>query len=274
MQEASRATTCQYVDAQVEAHLLREGSVPGSAVRRHIGECSRCGTLYGPLPPDLSATGELERCITARLIDGLKRVRPIPPHRSIVAWFIVLFSLLVLVAVSLTGRPGLAAMTAVQAAGMLGLFGIAAVLFAQSLSWQIAPGSRQRLNPVLVVAIFAVGFLAGAFLLFPTGDPRLWFHMGSECTRSGLLMAIPAGLLISVVVVRGFALSLPMVGATIGGAAGLVAAAGLQIRCNEHTAIHLGFWHGSVVAIAAFVGLLVGVLLGRLRRRTFAGNSA
>jgi hypothetical protein len=179
---------------------------------------------------------------------------------------------MVLLAVSLSGREGLANMTGAQTAGMLTIFGACALLFSVALSQQIAPGSLPSLRPGVVVAVFAGGFLAGALTLFPAGDPHLWSHMGSQCTRSGLLIAVPAAFLIAALVVRGFALSLPMVGATAGGAAGLVATAVLQIQCNQHTFLHIGVWHGVVVAVTTLAGLLAGLALACLRSRRIAAG--
>ena len=136
-------------------------------------------------------------------------------------------------------------------------------LFSVMLASQMRPGSYQPVPEHTVLAAFGLGLLAAMGALFPWRVvPRFVAH-GLPCLLVGICMAVVAAALLWPVVRRGAPPSIITTGGMLGATAGLLGVIVLQVKCPHQEALHLLVWHGSVLLIAAGVGVLTGWLLQR-----------
>jgi hypothetical protein len=156
------------------------------------------------------------------------------------------------------GTAGLERMHLAQVLSMSVLLIAGAFLFSVSLSWQIRPGSYQRLPATGILAAFGIGVLAGISLFFSWHPTPAVLAEGVPCLMAGLVMATAASVLLWLVVRRGAPLSMPKLGATVGATAGLLALAVLQVQCPFQEASHLLVFHGGVLALSTLAGWAIG----------------
>ena len=105
--------------------------------------------------------------------------------------------------------------------------------------------------------------LSSLALLFPWRGVQAFVAMGWPCLLGGLGIAVPAALLLWVIVRRGAPLSVGTLGATIGATAGLLGVTVLQFKCPLQEAPHLVVWHGGVLVVATVAGWAVAHLAHR-----------
>ncbi len=198
----------------------------------------------------------LVAAISSRLRSGLQTVTPAPSPANMAVRLFLLISLVTLAVTSVMGLGGASQMTASQRILVCLALASGAALLAISLSWQMLPGSLQRFSPFAALAIALAGFVGTVVLLFPIRESEAM--AGFRCTRSGVVLAIPAAFLIWLLVRRGASQAYGLMGATIGGTAGLVSVAALQFHCAQQDMIHLSVWHGCVVVLCGITGYGAG----------------
>jgi hypothetical protein len=100
--------------------------------------------------------------------------------------------------------------------------------------------------------------LAVFALLFHDYDAGNFVPEGVKCLLAGLACAIPAAIVIGLVLRRGFVLDWPAAGIAAGTLAGLAGIAMLELHCPILKVPHIMFWHVAVVWVSGIGGWVVG----------------
>jgi hypothetical protein len=125
------------------------------------------------------------------------------------------------------------------------------------------PGSRRHVSSSNLVAITMVILLAVFGLLFRDYHTEHFFYVGVVCLVTGVLHAIPVGLLSWLLLRRGFAVN-PVAAGLVGGTlAGLAGITLLELHCPNFQAFHILVWHTAVVPVSAALGALLARVLRR-----------
>ena len=74
----------------------------------------------------------------------------------------------------------------------------------------------------------------------------------------GTLTAVPAGVVVWLLVRRGYILAPISAGCSIGALAGLTGLFALELHCPILTIPHVAIWHAAVVAVSAALGAASG----------------
>ncbi len=198
---------------------------------------------------------------------SLRPVRLLPP-----VWVIAVGIILVCAAVSLAGAAragffGVAKMTLPERSLVFPALGILACLAAVSFAHQMIPASLIRVSPGALLGLSSVGLLAVFADLFRDYHTEHFFSAGIVCLLTGLLHAIPAGLLSWLMLRRGFAVNPASAGLVAGMLGGLAGLGVLELHCPNFQAAHILAWHTAVVPVSAALGAFLGWEL-RFRARS------
>lgn len=210
---------------------------------------------------------EVLRRIADSIVPSLRPVRPLPP-----AWRMTGALIAVCAAVSLAGalRVGLVGFDKMDLAQRVAVFSGLAILVwaaARAMVAEMIPGSRRTVAPVVLLAMSCVA-LAGLFaLMFHDSSIENFISIGLNCLFTGLLHAVPAGLLSWLVLRRGFAMNAAAAGLLAGMLGGLAGVGMLELHCPNFETAHLVVWHTAVVLLSAILGYLAGLVVRRLTRR-------
>ena len=251
---------CRDIDrALVEGCLI----APWSGVRDHVSGCAGCRELVhrlGPAVPGIQPSratfGRIEREIAA----NLRPVHPIASRRLIFVSLVTIFGCVIAAGVYRMGAFALAAMTSMQAAGILGALAICTGLLALSLVQQMSPGSLYWISPrLLPVGILSALAISIAVLFQFQPEQNFWVRAW-VCFRTGTPLGVIAATLFWLILRRAAVLSPPMTGAAAGLLSGLVGAACLQIHCPNLDASHILVGHLGVAVLGAGAGLIIGLV--------------
>jgi hypothetical protein len=207
-------------------------------------------------PPDLDPL-VLKR-IGDSIKPSLRPVRPLPP-----VWVIAVGVVLVCAAVSLAGAGragffGFAKMNLLERSLVFPALGLLACSAAVSFVHQMIPASRIRISPGALLPLTSVALLAIFADLFRDYHTDHFFSAGIVCLLTGLLHAIPAGLLSWLMLRRGFAVNPASAGFVAGMLGGLAGGGVLELHCPNFQATHILLWHTAVVPVSAALGALLG----------------
>lgn len=217
------------------------------------------------------APQDLDPQVLERIGDSIKPslrpVRPLPP-----VWLLAVGLVLVCAAVSLAGAAragfiGVAKMNLLERSLVFPALGLLACLAAVSFVHQMIPASRLRVSPGALLALSSVALLAVFARLFRDYHTDHFFSAGIACLLTGLLHAIPAGLLSWLMLRRGFAVNPGSAGLVAGTLGGLAGVGMLELHCPNFQAAHILVWHTAVVPVSAALGALLGREL-RFRARS------
>ena len=189
---------------------------------------------------------------------SLRPVRPLPP-----VWLMAVGLVLVCAAVSLAGAApsgffGVAKMNLLERSLVFPALGLLACLAAISFVHHMIPASRLRVSPGALLALSSVALLAVFAPLFRDYYTDHFFSAGIACLLTGLLHAIPAGLLSWLMLRRGFAVEPASAGLVAGMLGGLAGVGMLELHCPNFQAAHILVWHTAVVPVSAGLGALLG----------------
>jgi len=246
---------------------LHEAAAAGStslsqSIRGHLEACAPCRALWDFLTrKEAGATvpPELQSKITASMLDTLKPVKPLTCAWKLTIGFLLIFGAITGAFVMVSGMQGMAGAGVVSFSALLGVIGVAVVLLSISLTREMAPGTPRLLSPArLFITLFMSIFLVVAFFFSWEAGDRL-LSRSWHCFLRGALLSIPAAILILLLLRRGAALSMSVVGAGAGLLAGLAGMTVLHFGCTIHTAPHIMVSHFGI----AIAGALLGFLLGR-----------
>jgi hypothetical protein len=209
--------------------------------------------------------------VLERIGDAIKPslcpVRPLPP-----VWLMTAGLVLVCAAVSLAGGAragffGVAKMNLLERSLVFPALGLLSCLAAVSFVHQMIPASRLRVSPRALLALSSVALLALFAHLFRDYHTDHFFSAGIACLLTGLLHAIPAGLLSWLLLRRGFPVNPVSAGLVAGTLGGLAGVGLLELHCPNFQAAHILVWHTAVVPVSAALGALLGWEL-RFRARS------
>jgi hypothetical protein len=221
------------------------------------------------VPPDL-----VDR-IAGSIASTLAPVRPLPAP-----WLLAAGVTLIGVAVALLGalRAGFQGFEALGGSARLVIFGTLAALLIIAARQVVAawiPGSRRSLSPAAVLLLSSSALLVMFAALFHDYHVQQFVSAGLTCLLTGVLHAIPAGLLGWWLLRRGYAVNDISAGLLAGIFGGLVGVTLLELHCPNFEAAHLLLWHTLVVPVSGAIGLLTGLLLrDRSVRQKLPGRSA
>lgn len=208
------------------------------------------------------APQDLDPRLLERIADSIKpSLQPVRPLPSV--WLMAVGLVLVCSAISLAGAAragffGVAKMNLLERSLVFPALGLLAFLAAVSFVHQMIPGSRLRLSPGVLLAL-SNGVLLVAFGgLFRDHHTDRFFSAGIACLLTGLLHAIPAGLLSWLMLRRGFAVSAASAGLIVGTLGGLAGVGMLELHCPNFQAAHILVWHTAVIPVTAALGALLG----------------
>lgn len=198
---------------------------------------------------------------------SLRPVRPLPP-----AWMIDIGLVVVCATVSLAGAAyagtfGFAKMDLIERSLIFPALAILALIAAVGFVQQMIPASRLRVSPGAQLTLTCAGLLAVFSYLFRDYHTDHFLSTGIACLLTGLLYAIPAGLLGWLLLRRGFAVNPVSAGLAAGTLAGLAGVGMLELHCPNFQATHILVWHTAVVPVSAALGALLGWTI-RFRARS------
>ena len=208
------------------------------------------------------APQDIDPLVLERIGDSIKSslrpVRPLPP-----VWLLAVGLVLVCAAVSLAGAAragfiGVAKMDMLERSLVFPALGLLACLAAVSFVHQMIPASRLRISAGALVAASSVALLAVFAPLFRDYYTDHFFSAGIACLLTGLLHAIPAGLLSWLMLRRGFSVNPASAGLVAGMLGGLAGVGMLELHCPNFQAAHILVWHTAVVPFSAALGALLG----------------
>ncbi len=212
---------------------------------------------HGP-ETEMTERAAIDRARRALLPD-LKPVRSLPPAWVFTLGFIAVFAALACTAAMILGLHGIRALNPEQRALIFPTLLAAAWIAAVACSRAMRPASGTELG------FLALAFATGAFpalfsLIFHGYGTAHFVHEGIPCLVAGSAVAIPTGLVIALILRRGFVLKWSAAGIAAGSLAGLSGLAMLELHCPNLKAIHVITWHVAVVALSGVRGWVAGVV--------------
>lgn len=198
------------------------------------------------------------RRIEAAVMADLKPVRPLMPEWTYLAGLGSVFIAVCIVSCYLlAGQNGWEALNNVQRPLVFVPLLVIAALLVFSVVRQMTPAARYaRVTSLAAAAVFALLLAIMPFLFHPEQEAA-FVHNGLVCFRSGMLFAIPTGLLLWLLLSRGAGLSPSLTGAAAGGLAGLAGLTVLEIHCPNLNVYHIVASHISVVLACALAGFIL-----------------
>jgi hypothetical protein len=240
----------------------RTGAELSAEAQEHIRTCAECRGLVSSVgsaeAPDALGTALLDR-IRGSILSSARPVRPLAPTAVFALAFVIIFGAIAYAGASRLGIHGLPVLTVVQRIAIFSVLLALAFLAAFTAARSMRPGAR-TLSGGVVFIITLLAAEAVFFSVFHNYEVGRFFHWGSGCLRSGLLCAIPAALLIWLLVRRGYVVAPVSTGVAIGALAGMAGLTALELHCPILTIPHVAIWHAGVLVISIAVGALIGWL--------------
>lgn len=201
--------------------------------------------------------------IAGSLASTLEPVRPLPRTWALALGLVLIGAAVALVGALRAGFYGLEKMDLPERVVIFSaLFFVAYVAGTEFVNGMI-PGSRRRISSTNLLAIAILVLLVVFGLLFRDYHTEHFFSAGILCLVTGVLHAIPVGLLSWLLLRRGFAvnpIAAGLVGGTLAGLAGITL---LELHCTNFQAFHILVWHTAVVPVSAALGALLARVLCR-----------
>ena len=199
------------------------------------------------------------------ILGSLTPVRPMAPVWVFTVAFMILFAVVALASGMMLGMYGLDALSGTERAIVFSVVIAAAALAALAGAREMRPAGGRRLG-TWVLAAAAIALLAAFVLLFHDYSMEKFVKQGVACLRAGLLFAVAAAVMISLVFVRGYVLNPRAAGVAAGTLAGIAGIGALELHCPNVKAMHVMVWHLAVVVLSGLAGLSIGSVFAKLRR--------
>jgi hypothetical protein len=193
---------------------------------------------------------------------SLRPVRPLPPVWLLAGGLVLACAVVSLAGAARAGFFGFAKMNLLERSLVFPALGLLGCLAAISFVHQMIPASRIHISPGALLALSSVVLLAVFADLFRDYHTVHFFAAGIVCLVTGLLHAIPAGLLSWLILRRGFAVNPTSAGLMAGTLAGLAGVGLLEMHCPNFQAAHVLVWHTAVIPVSAALGALLGWKFG------------
>jgi hypothetical protein len=221
----------------------------------------RDGEIDEVLKKAARAPHALEPVLLERAADSIKSslrpVRPLPSTWVLAGGLVLSCAAVALGGAARAGFNGIEKMSQMERLLIFSTLGILMWVAASAFVNEMIPGSRHRVSPGALLGIGS-GALAGVLgLLFRDYRTEHFVSAGIICLLTGLLHAIPAGLLSWLVIRRGFAVNPVSAGLVAGTLAGLAGVGVLELHCANFQATHVLVWHTAVVPLSGAAGALV-----------------
>ena len=205
---------------------------------------------------------EIEASLLRRVSDSIRpsmrRVRALPRTSVLTGGVVLVCAGVALAGAARAGFNGFEKMNLPERALIFAMLGILTWVAGTEFVNEMIPGSRRRMTAYGLLGIASV-VLVGVFaLLFRDYRTEHFVSLGVICLVTGVLHAIPAGLLSWFVLRRGFAVNSVSAGMVAGTLAGLAGVGLLELHCPNFQAIHILVWHTAVVVVSAGLGALIG----------------
>jgi hypothetical protein len=208
---------------------------------------------------------DVEESVVARVsnmvLPSLRPVRPLPSPGVIALGLQFIFLLVAIVGATLLGFNGVHVLSGAESALIFWVLGSLARLAASTGAAEMVPGSKSRVDPLILLASCTVVFVAVFAILFRDYRMDRFVPDGIHCLETGMLLAAAAGLLLWLVIRRGLILNPTAAGVATGTLAGLAGLGLLELHCPILKAMHLMVWHIAVVPLSGLAGYLVGRLV-------------
>jgi hypothetical protein len=205
--------------------------------------------------------------IQAMIAARLQPVRPLAPMRFFLGACAVIFLGVVAIGITPSGMDGWAALNGMQRIAVFATMAASAVILAVSMIGQMAPGNKYALAPTLL----PIGVLTVLMIIlgvtFRPREELAFVQSGLACVRKGLTYSIPAAFLFWLLLRRGAILSPKLIGAAVGGLAGLTGFSVLELNCPDVNVFHVVIWHWGVILIGTVAGALIGAAAEYIQRR-------
>ena len=219
----------------------------------------------GRTSPDATAQASIAH-VECTVLSDLHPVRPLAPLWIYISLFLVLFVVVGGAAGLILGLHGLHVLTISQFILIsITLFAVASIASA-ACAREMTPIGSQLSAFSLIAA--ALAFPALFSLIFRGYGTTSFVSQGIPCLVAGLCVAIPAALLISFLLRRGFVMQWSMAGLAAGTLSGLTGLAMLELHCPNLKAIHVMVWHVAVVIVSGILGFVIGRFADHLRRNS------
>ena len=252
--------TCKDVD-----EILIEGGnrTPQleSVAGEHLNSCERCRSIVRWMERT-DSTNDFDRrmldTIGASLLPALKPVRPLAPNWISISAFVLLACATPVIGASFLGMHGLWAATALQRTVILSAICLGVFAAANVASREMTPGNQRHITAWSVLAGSSVVLLLIFSLLFRNYGTGNFVRSGILCLATGLCFSIGTGLLVGLLLRRGFILDAASGGLSAGTLAGLTGLGLLELHCANLSATHIIVWHLAVLAVSGAAGWLIG----------------
>ena len=207
--------------------------------------------------------GTQER-IVRMLRPSIAAVKPISSQRRLTTIFLGIVVLCVAAAILVTGWAGIHLMTGAQIACMMAIFIAGALLVSFSLAALMVPGSPMCFPLSGVLALSGTALISGIALVFPWRILGPFLAEGWRCAVLEVAIAVPAAVLLWLVVRRGAPFPGPGLGAAIAGLSVFLALIVVQSQCMFPQAPHILIWHAGIAALLVLCGALAGLASRRV----------
>jgi len=195
--------------------------------------------------------------VAASLQSSMRPVHPLPPTWVLTGALALLCAAVALLGAGRAGFDGFEKMDLMQRALIFATLGVLTCLSGIWFAHEMIPGSRRWLSPGAVLGLTVLALLGVFALLFRDYHVSHFVSAGTKCLITGVIHAIPAGLLSWLVLRRGFAVNSVSAGLAAGALAGLAGVGVLELHCVNFQAIHVLVWHTAVIPVSGASGALV-----------------
>lgn len=207
-------------------------------------------------PRTLDASGVV-RSAQSAILGDLRPVRPLAASWVLTLLFAGAFAFFAVASGLLFGPHGFHALDDLQVGAVYPMLIALALVAAVACSRQMRPADGPPLGGVaLLLALACLPALAG--VIFHGYSTVNFVPEGVPCLRAGLLVALPAAVLVTWLLRRGFVLNWSAAGLAGGVLSGLTGLGMLEIHCPNLKAIHIMVWHIGVVLVSAVIGFAFG----------------
>jgi len=211
--------------------------------------------------PELDAA--LAANIASSITTSLTPQRPLPPASALIAALLLSSATVAVLGAARAGFYGVVLLGLWAPMVILVTCALLTLAVAASLVSEFIPGSRRYLSPGVLDAAVVLVLLAVFGALFRDLRTDHFFSAGLTCLTTGVLHALPAGLIAWLLVRRGYAVNPISAGLLMGLLGGLAGLTMLELHCTNFQASHVLVWHTAVVPASGAIGGAIAWALSR-----------
>lgn len=206
--------------------------------------------------PEVKAA--LLRRVAGSIQPSMGRVRHLPPTWMLAGGVVLICAAVALAGAARAGFNGFAKMDMLERVVIFVTLGILAWMAGTEFVNEMIPGSRKRASAGALLGFGSVVLIGLFALLFRDYHTERFVAVGVICLVTGMLHAVPAGLLSWFVLRRGFAVNFMSAGLVAGTLAGLAGVGLLELHCPNFETLHVLVWHTGVLVVSGALGACMG----------------